>query len=85
MKHETKLFTVREVEGLTTLHETPRLYDWQARRKVVEIIERLDVELDQTEAESMARECVESAAESGAGRVHDGPTGVGVLVLGSSV
>jgi hypothetical protein len=65
-----RLYTVRQLDGLTTTSEEPRLFDWQA----VEALEKLDV------AEPKA--LVERAAESGSGLVATSP-GRSILVLSS--
>lgn len=68
MTTQGKLYTVREVEGLTTLNETARLYDYKA----VEKLEALGKSKDE------AQSIVAAASTSGAG------TGSGVMVLAAS-
>jgi len=76
MRRETKLYSVREVKGLATVEETPRLYDFQAREKVGEIATRLGA----SHPVGIAVASVKGAAESGASRINiDGTHGVLVL------
>lgn len=53
---QTVLYTVREVDGLATINETPGLYNWQA----VERIEAVEPGLD-------AKAVVADAAATGCG------------------